>query len=216
MRGRGAVFKVQGPIACVALAGLLASGCGQARQDAHEVKGDFAVRVLSATFPAKQAIAKPSRMTVRVRNTGAHTIPNVAVSVDSFGYTDTAPDLGASQRPVWIIDQGPGAIAKPAVPSVAEAPPGGGQTAYVNTWALGPLASGHTETFTWRVTPVKAGAHTVHFSVAAGLNGKARAQLAGGGAPGGQFKVRVAPAPPANHVDPATGQVVPGALPVGP
>ena len=25
--------------------------------------------------------------------------------------------------------------------------PGGGQTAYVNTWALGPLAPGHTQTF---------------------------------------------------------------------
>ena len=54
-------------------------------------------------------------------------------------------------------------------------PPGGGETAYVNTWALGPLDAGSTRTFVWQVVPVKAGLHTVHYTVAAGLAGKANA-----------------------------------------
>jgi hypothetical protein len=210
------VCKAVAWVACGVLGGVLLAGCGAARQDAHEPKGTFALRVLSASFPSHQAIAKISRLTLRIRNTGAHTIPNLAVSLDSFAYTDAAPDLASSQRPVWIVDQGPGAIPKQAVQSAAVSPPGSGQTAYVNTWALGPLAAGRTQTFSWHVTPVKAGTHTVHYTVAAGLNGKAKASIAGGGTPVGKFTVQIAPVPPKTHVDPATGQVVPGPLPVGP
>jgi hypothetical protein len=91
--------------------------------------------------------------------------------------------------------------------------PGGGQTAYLNTWALGPLPAGRTQTFTWRVVPVKPGVHTVHYAVAAGLAGNAKARLTAGGAVHGQFKVSIAAAPPTTHVDPSTGRVVPGAYP---
>jgi hypothetical protein len=90
--------------------------------------------------------------------------------------------------------------------------PGSGQTAYVNTWALGPLASGEARTFSWHVVPVKPGAHVVHYSVAAGLAGNAQAQ-ASSGALAGEFAVDIAPAPEVTHVDPNTGKVEPGAAP---
>jgi hypothetical protein len=195
----------------------LASGCGGgSRQDAAEAKGSFTMSIVGASFPARQAVARPARMVLRIRNTGTRTVPNVAITVDSFNYTATTPELAANKRPVWAIEQGPGAIASPPVQSQEVSAPGGGQTAYVNTWALGPLAPGRTQTFSWRVVPVKPGAHTVRFAVAAGLAGRARAALSSGGAVQGRFTVNIAPAPPITHVDPKTGKVVVGAFPATP
>jgi hypothetical protein len=202
--------------ACGACVALLADGCGAARQDAHEPKGAFSVQVVKASFPARQSVARPTRLTLQVRNTGTQTVPNLAVTIDSFYYAENYPELADNKRPIWAIEEGPGPAAKRLVPSQAVSPPGGGQTAYVNTWALGPLAPNHTQTFLWRVMPLKPGLHTVHFTVAAGLAGKARAQLAGGALPTGHFTVDIAPQPPANHVDPETGQIVSGAYPPAP
>jgi len=208
-RARGALLA-----ALAATAVLLASGCGSgARQDAGEPSGSFTMEILKASFPARQSISRPASLELKVRNTGAHTVPNVAVTVDSFLYTEHFPELSANKRPIWAIERGPGAIAKPPVQSQEVSVPGGGQTAYVNTWALGPLAPGHTQTFTWRVIPVKPGSHTVRFTVAAGLSGKATAQLAAGGPLQGHFTVAIAPAPPQTHVDPQTGRVVAGVYP---
>jgi hypothetical protein len=204
--------------ACAVLfAGLVAGGCGAAGQDAHEPKAAFTMQLVRASFPAKQAIARPTALELLVRNSGARTTPNVAVTLDSFYYTEHFPELAADKRPVWVIERGPGAIAAPPVRSEEISPPGGGQTAYVNTWALGPLAAGHSQTFRWLVVPVKAGNYTVHFSVAAGLAGKARSLTDARSDPvQGQFTADIAAAPPARHVDPSTGRVVPGALPLLP
>ena len=205
------------PGACGAVLALLLAGCGGgAKQDAHEAKGTFTVKVVKASFPARQSVARESSMVLQVRNTGTRTVPNVAVSIDSFAYTSDYPHLASDKRPIWVVETGPGAIGKPPVESEAVSPPGGGQTAYVNTWALGALAPGHTGTFVWRVTPVKSGRYTVHYTVAAGLAGKARAQLAGGGPVVGQLSADIAPRPQATHVDPETGQVVAGAYPLAP
>jgi hypothetical protein len=196
--------------ACLA---LLAGGCGSAQQDAHEPKGNFTVRIVRASFPARQSIARPARLELQVQNTGAETVPNIAVSLDSLSYSENYPELAANKRPIWAIEAGPGAIPKRLVPTQTVSPAGGGQTAYLSTWALGPLAPGHTQTFLWRVTPVKPGLHIVHYTVAAGLAGKARAQLANGAPVTGHFAVYIAPKPPPNHVDPETGQIVAGAYP---
>ena len=108
-------------------------------------RGTFTLQVVSASFPAKQSIARPRALTLEVRNTGAHTVPNVAVTLDSFYYTATIPNWPPTSARSGSSNTGPGAIASPPVPSEAVSPPGGGQTAYVNTWALGPLAPGqHT------------------------------------------------------------------------
>jgi hypothetical protein len=174
------------------------------------------MQVVLAAFPTKQSIARPATLTVRVRNTGTKVAPNVAVTVDSFNYAENFAELAAAQRPVWVVNRGPGANPLRPAQSQAVSPPGGGVTAYVNTWALGPLAPGHARTFSWNVVPVKSGLHTVHFTVAAGLAGNAKAVSASGGPPRGEFAVDIAPAPPATQVDPDTGKVIPGTYPPTP
>lgn len=201
----------------VSACAALTTGCGGGtRQDANEPDATFTVAVVHASFPVKQSIVRPALLTLRVRNTSARTIPNIAVTVDSFNYVSDFPELAASKRPIWAIEQGPGAISRRPVQSQVVSPPGGGQTAYVNTWALGPLAPGHARTFRWHVTPVKAGVYTVHYTIAAGLSGRSKARLADGSIPHGHFTVVIAPRPPSNHIDPSTGQVVSGRYPQPP
>lgn len=196
---------------------LLVLGCGGgSRQDANEPASTFDMRVLHASFPAIQSIARPTRLTLLVRNTGSSTVPNVAVTIDSFDYTSDYAELSANKRPVWVIEHGPGAIASPPVQSQEVSTPGSGQTAYVNTWALGPLAPGHVRTFIWQVVPVKSGAHVVHFSVAAGLSGKSKTQTRAGGPVAGHFAVLITKAPPPTHINPNTGKVEAGNFPISP
>lgn len=195
----------------VSASAALIAGCGGGtRLDAHEPDATFTVAVVHRSFPAVQAVARPATLALAVRNTSTATIPNVAVTIDSFSYVSNLPELASSKRPIWVIEQGPGAVPKRPVQSQAISPPGGGQTAYVNTWALGQLPPGATRTFAWRVTPVKPGLYTVHYTIAAGLAGRSRARLADGAIPHGHFTVAIAPRPPATHVNPATGQVEPG------
>ncbi len=196
---------------------LMAAGCGGgSTQDAHEKSATYRMELVSASFPPRQAVARPTRMQLRVRNPGPRTVPNVAITVDSFNYTSTYPELAANKRPIWAIERGPGVVARPPVETQEVSVPGSGQTAYVNTWALGPLPAGRTQTFTWLVVPVKPGLHIVHFAVTAGLAGKARARLASGGPVSGTLAVHVAGEPPLTHVDPATGRVVRGPAPAHP
>ena len=162
------------------------------RQDADEPSGTFQVAVVKASFPTKQHLAKPERFVIAVRNTGNKTVPNVAVTVNSFAARSEQAGLADPERAVWVVD----------------ASPRGGDTAYTNTWALGRLAPGQTRRFVWRVTAVQAGTHTVKWQVAAGLNGKAKATLAGNRAPAGSVTVDVSAKPAQAHVDPKTGRVV--------
>ena len=125
-------------------------------------------------------------MRIGVRNAGNRTIPEVAVTVQAgtgtgtgsgsaaaFAEASTQRGPGRPSRPVWILDAGPR----------------GGTTAFVNTpgpWAR--LRPGQTKTFTWKVTAVKPGVHILRYRVAAGLNGKATAVLAGGGEASGSVR----------------------------
>ena len=196
---------------------LLLGACGGGtRQDAHEPSGTYSVQVLGASFPAAQSIARPSSMALRVRNTGTSTVPDLAVTINSFDYTSHYPELADNQRPVWVIEQGAGGIATPPVESDEISPVGGGQTAYVNTWAFGALAPGATRTLTWDVVPVKSGSWTVSYTVAAGLAGKARARTQSGGLVQGHFAVNIAPKPKLTHVNPDTGHVEVGQFPISP
>jgi hypothetical protein len=202
------------PAAALALVVALA-GCGQARQDAHAQSGTFPVQIVRASFPARQSLARTEPLVLAVRNAGSATIPNLAITVDGLYAPIYQPGLASRQRPVWIVDQGPGPRSKQPVQGVGEFQGGDYVTYLTNTWAAGPLAPGHTATFVWSLTPVRAGAHVVHFTVSAGLYGNAKAVLSTGAAPRGAFLVAVVPKPPATHVDPATGQVVPGPAPNG-
>lgn len=210
VKARGAAITLACALAC---AGLLA-GCGQARQTAGEPSGSFPIQIAQASFPAKQAISQATTLRIAVRNRGARPLPDVAVTVDSLSYRATSPkDLADPQRPNWIVNTGPGPVAHPPVETAEVSPPGGGQTAFVHTWALGRLAPGATRVFRWRLTPVRSGVHTIHYVVAAGLNGNARAILAGGRTPAGSLTAHVAPKPQITHVDPSNGAVVSGPAP---
>jgi hypothetical protein len=200
----------------IALAGALLAGCGGSTQDANEPSARYTVRVLSASFPPKQAVARPSALQLRIMNPGTETVPNIVVTVNSFYYRSEYPNLADRARPIWIVDEGPGAIPSRPVETVPFDSPGGAVTATVDTWAAGPLGPGGTRTLTWRLTPVKSGLHTVRYTVSAGLGGKARAQQVSGTLVIGRFNVAIAPAPPVNHVNPETGLVEPGPNPVTP
>jgi hypothetical protein len=173
------------------LVAVLAAGCGGGtRQDANEPKGTFDLDVVKATFPSQQRLSRQERMVVEVHNADSRTIPDVAVTVQSFASRQDRADLADPNRPVWIVDAGPR----------------GGETAYTNTWALGALRPGQTRTFTWRVTPVSAGSHRVTYRVAAGLNGKAKANAKRHVE--GSFDVSISGKPAQATVDPATGAVI--------
>jgi hypothetical protein len=185
----------------------IVAGCGGGSPQTHgEKKASYAVEIVRASFPRSQAVAKPATLELEVRNSGSHTVPNLTVSLDSLNYRSNYPGLADALRPTWAIERGPGPVAKPSVESQEVSIPGGGQTAYVNTWALGRLAAGATRTFTWNVVAVKAGSHVVHYTVAAGLGGNAKAT----GKVTGSLTADVASEPPATHVDPSTGKVVAG------
>jgi hypothetical protein len=183
-----------GLIAAGLLAVLLAAGCGGQRQDADEPSGEFALDVVSADFPRAQKIAESATFAMRVRNKGDKEIPNLAVtvttdaatrgdSVSAFGQNLEDTTLADRSRPVWIVDSDPT----------------GGQTAYTNTWAFGPIAAGATKVVRWKVTAVRAGRYTVRYRVAPGLNGKARS--ASGSKVSGSIRVRIDDKPPASRVD---------------
>jgi hypothetical protein len=200
----------------VLAAAMLLGGCGGgSSQDSHEVARSYDVEVLKASFPSKQAVARPASFELEVKNTGSRAVPDVAITVDSFNYKSNYPGLADNRRPIWAIEQGPGVNAKPPVESEEVSQPGSGQTAYLNTWALGALPAGKTRTFVWKVIPVKPGAHTVSYAVNAGLAGRAKARLAGGGPATGKLTVNIAGSPPVTHVDPKTGKVVTGAYEFG-
>lgn len=201
--------------AIAAAASLSACGGGQS-QDANEPSGNFPVRA-AASFPTSQRLAQHSRMVVVVHNTGAKTIPNVAVTICNVTCSFQAPrgtgsaagafaanisqeGVANPSRPIWIVDTPPDPC---DAPTCNQGGAGGAVTAYSNTWALGPLAPNKTATFVWHVTAVQPGVHVVAWEVAAGLNGKAKAV----GARNGTIRVLVRKAPAKSYVT-NSGKVV--------
>jgi hypothetical protein len=192
------------------LTGLLAAaifalgvvGCGGDRQDKDEPEGTFRLEVVDASFPARQSIAEAVTMKIRVRNPDSKDVPNVAVTVETKGATPDAgavafaqsrsdPRLADPNRPVWVLDE----------------EPGGGTSAYSNTWTLGKLPAGEEKTFEWRVTAAEAGKYELTYRVAPGLDGKAK--LADGSKADGSFDVTIQDEPvPARVND--QGEVVRG------
>jgi hypothetical protein len=174
---------VQVTAAAAALA-LGACGGGGERQDADEPAGEYRLEVVNAKFPPEQAIAERATLQLEVRNADSKAVPNVAVTIETqpeqaggapgaFAQNRDDQGLADPSRPVWILDRGPE----------------GGETAYTNTWALGRMEPGQTKKFEWRVTAVKAGDYQVGYTVAPGLDGKAK--LASGTEARGSFLVTV-------------------------
>jgi hypothetical protein len=187
-------------VALVAL-GLLAAGCGGTAEDASEAAGTYRVEVAGASFPARQRIAEPVTLRIRVHNADRRTLPNVAVTVATapavpgeapiaFGQDAADARLADPRRPVWIVDRGPA----------------GADTAYTNTWTLGPLTPGGSRQFVWHLLPARAGEFTVDFRLSPGLSADTRAAR---GRTRGAFRVIVANRPVAACVG-AHGRVIRG------
>jgi hypothetical protein len=185
---------ILGSLSAVALA-----ACGtQPRQDESEPKGNFKVEVTHASFPEQQKLAKRSNLVITVRNRGDKTIPDLAVTVGGFDTRVDNPDLADPIRPIFVVNGKPETIG--GFPEAKEAAPGGGETALVNTWALGKIKPGAETTFKWTVTAVKAGPFRIKYVVAAGLQGKAKAVAPDGGRPQGVFSGTVSNTPPQSRV----------------
>jgi hypothetical protein len=204
---------------------LSACGGGQ-RQDAQEPSGKFTVQVTTASFPSSQRLSEHTHLVLAVHNLSGKTLPDVAVTICNVtcaypappgeGTSATAfaenlqmPGLAHPSRPVWVVDNPPGACDTGCTNNSASGGggPGGAVTAYANTWALGQLRAGQTAKFDFGVTAVKPGRHVVAWEVAAGLNGKAKAVLHDGSLPHGTFTVNIANAPAQTYVN-NNGQIV--------
>ena len=208
-------------------AGVASCGGGE-RQDANEPEGDFPVQIVSANFPSKQQLAQNTNLTLSVANTGDKTIPDLAITIfttsdastsesssSSTGTTSTGTSAASQNlpqtqgsfsvrseqqglaipfRPVWILEVGFPKLAGQTASAGAEA-------AQTDTFSFGSLAANQTRDMVWNVTPVQAGTYTVHYRVAAGLQGKAKAVTADGSIPEGEFVVRISSAPPQTRVN---------------
>lgn len=193
----GSSASPQITLSCIAAAALLAastSGCAGSgeMQDANEAAGDYTVAISKASFPRRQGLGESSKLKIAVQNVGTQEIPNVTMTVDGLNYRITEPGVADPVRPFWVVNLGPI----------------NGTTAYVNTWALGPLAAGAERQFIWSLSATQPGTRTIEYRAGAGLNGKARAVTADGGVPAGTLTVNVTRRPQDSSVDPATGQVV--------
>jgi hypothetical protein len=202
LEGQRGIARFGAAVATTALA-VSAGGCGSSpKQDAKETAGHFPVKILSAEFPARQRLSQHAVMRIAVQNAGNKVIPDIAVSVNAKGEgTTSSPfsesgslaqqqtnNLASPSRAVWIVDGGPQESGKAEDFSH---PRGDPNTAYANTWSLGPLAPNKTAVFLWRTTAVKFGTHSFRWGVSAGLNGKALAELPGGQRPSGGFTVYI-------------------------
>jgi hypothetical protein len=230
-------LKARNRIGIGFLAALVAGGiasCGGTRQDANEPSGNFPVQIVSADFPSKQKLAQNTNLTLSVANSGDKTIPDLAITIfttsnastgtsttgtssTGTGASTTSQDLPTVEgsfsvrsaqeglaipfRPVWILETGFPKLEGQTASAGAEA-------AQTDTFAFGPLAANQSKQIVWNVTPVQAGTYTVHYRVAAGLEGKAKAVTADGSVPEGEFVVRIYSAPPQTRVN-DSGQVVP-------
>jgi hypothetical protein len=188
-------------IAVALLCAVFAVGCGDERQDADAPSGRFDLDVTDASFPAEQRIAEAATLKLEVENTGDRAVPDLAVTVETepgqdgqapvaFGQSTDDPTLAASARPVWILDEGPA----------------GGDSAYTNTWAVGPLGEGQTRTVEWKLTAAKAGRYTVAWRLAPALEGDVSL---GDGRTEGSFDVTIADDPVPSRVG-DDGEVVRG------
>ena len=194
MRGRFAFLAVAATAAAIA-------GCGgdDDRQDANEPEGDYKVEVVNASFPEKQKLAKRSELEIVVRNADTKEIPNIAVTLKGLDFRKDDPDLADQRRPQFVVN-GQFKEFGNIEDAQAKTPNGVENPTYVDTWALGPLKPGEEKSFKWDVTAVVAGPYKITYTVAAGLDGKARAVDASGNIPQAVFSGTVSDEAPQTRI----------------
>jgi hypothetical protein len=206
-------------VAAIAALSIAVSACGndKPRQDADEPEGNFPVVVNAAKFPTDQRLAQTSDLRLEIENTGNDEVPNLAVTIwtgdekagGSFQVRSDQPGLADPNRPVWVLENGYPKLLTPGVDqrNLDQAPTAGADVAQTDTFAFGPVAPGDNKDVVWRLTPVVAGTYTIHYELAAGLTGKAKAVTADGSRVEGEFVVTISSKPPRASVD-ANGKVV--------
>jgi len=223
LRGFGAGIAATIALLAAGL-GLTACGGGQ-RQDVTEPSGDFPVQVAKKKFPTHQGLAQTSDLELAIKNSGKETIPDLAVTIytgeikagvsstgsgqGSFNVRIDDPSLADPNRPVWILENDYPKLLTPGVTAknLDEAPTAGAAAAQTDTFQFGAVEPGQSKDIVWRVTPVRAGTYTIHYQVAAGLEGKAKAVAPAGGPVKGDFVVTISSKPPQTCVNGA-GKVV--------
>jgi hypothetical protein len=119
----------------------------------------------------------------------------------SFSVISEQPDLAIPSRPVWILEEGYPKLAGQTASAGAEA-------AQTDTFSFGSLDPNESREIVWRLTPVQPGTYTIHYRIAAGLQGKAVAVTGDGSVPEGEFVAVITDVPPQTRVD-DSGRVVP-------
>ena len=168
--------------------------------------------------------SETSDLQLEIRNVGDQTIPDLAVTIytgdtkagvtatgsgqGSFNTPVDQPGLANPNRPVWILEN---KYPKLLPPGVSQDLDRGAQRRAPPPPRPTPSSSarcraGESKDIVWRVTPVRAGTYTVHYEVAAGLQGKAKAVTANGGPVKGDFVVTISYKPQRTCVNDA-GQV---------
>ena len=186
-------------VSAALIAAFAGCGGGNERQDENEPEGDYKVEVVEASFPSEQKLAKRSQLVIVVRNADSKKIPNIAVTMKGLDYRKDDPELADQRRPQFVVNgkfKNFGNIED----AQARTPNGVENPTYVDTWSLGPLEPGESKEFKWDVTAVVAGPYELNYSVAAGLDGKARAIDANGQRPQGVFTGTVSDKPPQTKI----------------
>lgn len=198
-------------LACL-LAGLALAACGgdEESQADNEPKGEFPVEVASAKFPARQRLGETSDLVLEVENAGDETIPDLAITLYTgdekadgpFNLRSEQQGLADPNRPVWILENDYPKLLADGVDAseLDDEPTAGAETAAVNTYAFGPVAPGESLAAVWRVTAVEGGTYTVHYEVAGGIDGNAKAVTADGSPVEGEFVATISDKPPKTRV----------------
>ena len=186
---------------------LTACGSGPS-QDVTEPSGSFPVQT-KANFPNRQQLAKTSDLELSIRNVGKQTIPDLAVTIytgeikagvtatgsgqGSFNIRLNDTNLADPNRPVWVLENDYPKLLTAGVTkkNLDQAPTAGASAAQTDTFQFGAVTPGQSKDIVWRVTPVRPGTYTVHYEVAAGLTGKAKAVTPDGSPVKGEFVVTI-------------------------
>lgn len=195
------------------MAALLSAGCGGGESaDSNEREGTYTLGITNASFPSKQVLGQTSLLDLTVKNEGKVPLPSLTVtftiaggagqdSAIAFAVRDPQEGLANSDRPVWVLAQG--------YPQLQGAgTPGGAATSNPKTFSFGPLKPGQSRAAVWKLSAVRQGKFTLHYSVGAGLGEGVHAKTANGVAPGGTFVTEVSAETPDTEVT-DSGEIVP-------
>lgn len=201
-----------GAVAAAAVLSLSAAACGDddgsPSGDSGEENRRYEVKVVEAKFPARQQLGQTTLLQLGVRNTGESTIPSLTMTISvggedgqasslPFGVRSPEPGLSQPDRPVWVLSE--------KYPKLAGSKePAGAENAARKTFFFGPLKGGETRKAIWKLSATRTGTYRLLYAIGAN---NAKAETAGGGAPDGDFTVRITERAPETIVT-DSGQVV--------